>query len=290
MKRKHTIRNEKRLTLGVLFLIYYLATLAIAIPARVCAGEETIATVSTTYHQRQNQYDSSAAKECVSSSIRGGGDGAYDDDDEATIRRFLQDPNNKISLDQFHVHGWRWHTMSLVREAKRLEKMADRYHDDNINNLGEKCCNSLKQATEYVVGFNLKGLHKIEADLFFPWMRNKLTTSSMIQAAAAATTTTTTTTTTTDLVNAFGSIMDHLERDRQKVAKLGESIVSSHKTEAQLKEKHKQNSTISHIFYPLSLSLLLLGSNKELNWCVMNHWIHPPEPMQSKALLLTRHL
>ena len=230
MKRKNTIRNEKRLTLGVLFLIYYLATLAIAIPARVCAGEETIATVSTTYHQRQNQYDSSSAKECVSSSIRGGGDGTYDDDDdddEATIRRFLQDPNNKISLDQFHVHGWRWHTMSLVREAKRLEKMADRYHDDNVNNLGEKCCNSLKQATEYVVGFNLKGLHKIEADLFFPWMRNKLTTTSMIQAAA-----TTTTTTTTDLAIAFGSIMDHLESDRQKVAKLGESIVSSHKTEA----------------------------------------------------------
>ena len=139
--------------------------------------------------------------------------------------------------------------------------MADRYHDDNINNLGEKCCNSLKQATEYVVGFNLKGLHKIEADLFFPWMRNKLTTSSMIQ-AAATTTTTKTKTTTTDLVNAFGSIMDHLERDRQKVAKLGESIVSSHKTEAQLKEKHKQNSTISHIFYPLSLSLFFLAATK----------------------------
>jgi len=90
--------------------------------------------------------------------------------------------------------------MSLVREAGRLKQLARRSSSD-------EGCGPIKQASDYVVGFNMKGLHKIEADLFFPWMRNKLTAVEQ-----------------KDLARAFGSVMDELESDRKKVAKLGESI------------------------------------------------------------------
>jgi hypothetical protein len=66
-----------------------------------------------------------------------------------------------------------------------------------------------KQGTDYVIGFSLKGLHKIEVDLFFPWMREKLTSVDK-----------------EDLSDAFATVMDQLESDRQKVEQLGDSIVS----------------------------------------------------------------
>ena len=53
-------------------------------------------------------------------------------------------------------------------------------------------------------------LHNIEADLFFPWMREKVTSDNNEKQVSAA----------------FAAVMDQLEEDRQKVAHLGQSIVS----------------------------------------------------------------
>ena len=118
------------------------------------------------------------------------------------IRKFVS--TSKASIEQFHIQGWRWHTMSLVREAERLARMARRFQSYEV-----AAWNPIASAVDYVIGFNLKGLHKIEADLFFPWMREKL---MAIQEK--------------DLALAFGIVMDELENDRQRVAQLGESIVS----------------------------------------------------------------
>jgi len=90
--------------------------------------------------------------------------------------------------------------MSLVREVGRLHSLAERVGVDKSE--------SLEDAVDYVIGFNLKGLHKIEADLFFPWMREKLTAIQQ-----------------RDLSDAFATVMDQLEGDRRMVAKLGNSIV-----------------------------------------------------------------
>ena len=131
-------------------------------------------------------------EEC--SNIRGG-EGTV----QGLINGFLDD--GMSSLDNFHIHGWRWHTMSLVREAGRLRNLAGRVSLDAPQ--------PLQEASDYVIGFNLKGLHKIEADLFFPWMREKLTSIPK-----------------PELSKAFASVMDQLEQDRKTVAQLGDSIVS----------------------------------------------------------------
>jgi len=119
---------------------------------------------------------------------------------ESVISKFLS--SKQASLQDFHIHGWRWHTMSLVREAERLSSMAQRFQTKPVEER-----HPLQQAADYVIGFNLKGLHKIEADLFFPWMKDKLTT---VQDQ--------------ELSEAFATVMDELEKDRKTVAKLGDSI------------------------------------------------------------------
>lgn len=122
---------------------------------------------------------------------------------EEEIRKFLAPESRAISLlEQFHIQGWRWHTKSLVRDAGRLHRLALKSDVHNVE--------ILKDASDYVVGFNLSGLHKIEVPLFFPWMREKLTCGPQVNKP--------------ELSAAFSSAMDALEQDRRKVAQLGDSI------------------------------------------------------------------
>ena len=122
------------------------------------------------------------------------------------IQQFLRSRgSSSTALDRFHIQGWRWHTKSMIREVGRLQKLASKTNLQNTNDLQE--------ATNYVIGFNLKGLHKIEADLFFPWMRQQLTTSY--------------TNNNKELSVAFGSVMDELEKDRQRIAQYGRTITQN---------------------------------------------------------------
>jgi len=122
---------------------------------------------------------------------------------EKEIREFLASKSSDSSslLKQFHVQGWRWHTKSLARDARRLRKLAMKTNTKNTE--------SLKHACDYVVGFNMMGLHKIETNLFFPWMREKLTIGFPEKQKLSI---------------SFSSAMDGLETDRWAVAQLGQII------------------------------------------------------------------
>mmetsp|Transcript_16540 Transcript_16540/g.34111 ORF Transcript_16540/g.34111 Transcript_16540/m.34111 type:complete len:329 (+) Transcript_16540:270-1256(+) len=102
-------------------------------------------------------------------------------------------------LKQFHIQGWRWHTKSLARDAGRLHKLALKSSLETAE--------TLKDASDYVVGFNMVGLHRIEVNLFFPWMREKLVAIEK-----------------PDLSVGFSCAMDALESDRRSVAQLGTTI------------------------------------------------------------------
>jgi hypothetical protein len=188
-------RSRACLSVGLLF---YVLAVAVSFPwiGSICAvrGEDAIGC------ERHGDSSIPVERECL---VRGGDaiPKAFSSPAEGLIGQFLSKTN--MLLEDFHIHGWRWHTMSLVREAERLEKMAQRYQDKLTET------DLLKQATDYVIGFNLKGLHKIEADLFFPWMREKLTSINE-----------------KDLSLAFALVMDQLESDRKNLAQLGDSIVS----------------------------------------------------------------
>jgi len=68
----------------------------------------------------------------------------------------------------FYIHGWRWHTLSLVRDAGRLEKLAVKLMKSNSK------CENIEKAAHHVIDFNMKGLHSVESELFFPWIRTKI--------------------------------------------------------------------------------------------------------------------
>jgi hypothetical protein len=126
----------------------------------------------------------------------------FDVAQQRVIANFLD--SGESGGGKFHVQGWRWHTMSLVRESDRLHKLA--------RTLEESCqlddLPALKKAVDYVVGFNMKGLHRIESDLFFPWVR-KMTTVFPDAGVAGA----------------LGAVMDQLEHDRRMIEILGDSLV-----------------------------------------------------------------
>ncbi len=124
------------------------------------------------------------------------------------IEQFISELDFQMSLDRFHIHGWRWHTASLVRESGRLSNLAQRAKsalesDDRITEV-------LHQAVDYVVGFNMKGLHRIESDLMFPWIRERLTTAKDMDPKVS---------------QEFASVMGQLENARKRLVELGEGLV-----------------------------------------------------------------
>jgi hypothetical protein len=122
---------------------------------------------------------------------------------EERISRYLAESTD--TGGKFHVQGWRWHTMSLARESGRLQKLASRMEAScRVEDLP-----ALQKAADYVVGFNMKGLHKIEKDLFFPWVRGKFNAIGE-----------------SDVAMAFSDVMDQLESDRKTIERLGISLVS----------------------------------------------------------------
>jgi len=112
-----------------------------------------------------------------------------------------RNPSSSL-LEDFHIQGWRWHTKSLARDAERLQKLASKTEPKNAL--------TLKEACDFVVDFNMMGLHKIEATLFFPWMKEKLTAGTSRNP---------------ELRTAFSAAMDSLENDRVAVASLGNKIL-----------------------------------------------------------------
>jgi len=131
---------------------------------------------------------------------------------EETLTKFL-DKKGSSGDGKFYVHGWRWHTMSLLRDAGRLEKLAYRMSLQSHNNDDDDCDNSsLERASRHVVDFNMKGLHRIETDLAFPWLEKKLSADNNCLEIDE------------NIANAFSTLLNRLSEDRQKIAQLGIAV------------------------------------------------------------------
>lgn len=76
---------------------------------------------------------------------------------------------NGSSNTKFHVQGWRWHTLSLARDARRLGALAA-----NLSRNATINDKSLEKAVYHVIEFNMKALHRIENKTFFPWLKTQL--------------------------------------------------------------------------------------------------------------------
>jgi len=137
---------------------------------------------------------------CTSEICRGGGDVVSSSTE--TIAKFLETVD---SPGKFFIQGWRWHTMAFQRDCGRLEKLALRLlRSSDEYDVDEK---PLEKASDYVIDFNMKGLHRIENDLFFPWLQKQLTQV-----------------TDETLSEAFSVLIDKLNDDRRKIVQLGIAV------------------------------------------------------------------
>jgi hypothetical protein len=98
-----------------------------------------------------------------------------------SVDRYLKSLSSE-STRRFLVHGWRWHSLSFVRDADRLGALAiqqlreldGRSAADASTGSSSIDDDALDRATAHVIDFSLAGLDRIENELFFPWLREKL--------------------------------------------------------------------------------------------------------------------
>jgi len=129
---------------------------------------------------------------------------------ETTIHQFL---NEKWQPSQhFRVQGWRWHTMSVIRDARRLSSLAYTFVNDNPRNHNvhkdKDEIPRLAKAAHHVIDFNLKALYRIENKLFYPWLKKKLSTVED-----------------PNLGKAFSSVLNMVISEQKATEKLGMQVV-----------------------------------------------------------------
>jgi hypothetical protein len=137
---------------------------------------------------------------------------------EQTISRYLETQSETGS--DFYIQGWRWHTMSLVHEAGRLHELASRLaalpenegETQKASSSSSNHLSDLQTAAEYTIGFNMRGLHKIERDVFFPWVRTK--TQSLQKEEP-------------EVSRAFDTVLNEFDQERRGLESLGSLLVRS---------------------------------------------------------------
>lgn len=119
---------------------------------------------------------------------------------EACILSYLKEQGS--STKAFHVQGWRWHTLSLARDARRLGNLAASLNATMTGN------ESLQKAAYHVIGFNMKALHRVENKIFFPWLKEQLTSVDN-----------------PELADAFAAVLNDVVEEQRSVSKIGEQVV-----------------------------------------------------------------
>eukprot|EP00977_Amphora_coffeiformis_P019920 scaffold7626_cov159-Amphora_coffeaeformis.AAC.4 len=161
------------------------------------------------------QWGVAASSSSSSSSSSATSDGSCTDDEkdpENVLRQFIQQHKPDCRIN-FKIQGWRWHTMSLIREASRLASALSSWSSSSSSSSEQQATTAkvdFQTVADYVVQFNMRGLHRIQDDLFFPWVRQEIQTRCLDPAVAAA----------------FSAVMTQLERQQTELERLGKQLVS----------------------------------------------------------------
>ena len=127
-----------------------------------------------------NSSSSSSCHDDVSIVIRGGDHdrGGIDTETRDVILRFLDtSTKSERATYPFHIQGWRWHFMSLSRDVKRLQRLANHLIKNvggSGNDYGIDGFNALQEASNYVINFNMAGLYRIQSNMFLKFIREHL--------------------------------------------------------------------------------------------------------------------
>jgi len=79
---------------------------------------------------------------------------------------------------KFVINGWRWHTMSAIRDLERFSRVVE--HLLSVSHNATSCADLTAEATrlsgchDFVFNFNIAGLHRVESELIAPFLRVNL--------------------------------------------------------------------------------------------------------------------
>jgi len=85
-------------------------------------------------------------------------------EDESLAKNYIEQHHNDSG--KYKIHGWRWHTQSVLRETRLVIDSVESRNDN------------IRELIRYVISFNLSGLHSIEEQLFYPWLVKKFSVIS----------------------------------------------------------------------------------------------------------------
>lgn len=144
----------------------------------------------------------------VTTDIRGGALSDVKPQSQKLILDFL----NANTSGNFHIQGWRWHFMSLIRDTDRFTRLAE-YLMQNEDDLGV-----LETAAEFVVNFNMAGLHRVEEKMFVGWLRDNLSVGGVQEFCDNG----------TEVARAFREVIDTVDEHRVQSSRMGKELVSAY--------------------------------------------------------------
>ena len=108
--------------------------------------------------------------------------------------------------------------MSLIRDSNRVQRLAlhlsQRDIDDEV--VYDEGIDALEQAVDYLINFNMAGLHRVEEKMFVGWLRANLCDASLVGVYCENG---------KDVSNAFREVIDTVDKERIRSSKMGKELV-----------------------------------------------------------------
>jgi hypothetical protein len=144
-------------------------------------------------------------------------------DTRKDILRFLDcaaEDGETVVEDEFpfHIQGWRWHFMSLIRDSRRLGRLS--MHLANLTEKGDveqSGFDALDRAADYVVNFNMAGLFTIQSGIFVNFLRRHLCDEATLGRFCAGNSTAET--------DAFEALIRIIDNQRARSENVGRELV-----------------------------------------------------------------
>ena len=91
----------------------------------------------------------------------------------------LEDGPIPVADREFKIHGWRWHTASVIRDLNRFEKvlLESKRRQWDVSEMAS-VKHRIMKCYSFVFDFNWKACMKVETELFLPWLKTLLPSSS----------------------------------------------------------------------------------------------------------------
>jgi hypothetical protein len=105
----------------------------------------------------------------------------------AELKTIIEDGPIARTDRNFLINGWRWHTISVIRDLNRFSNIVSdvidnmnspRKEEDSSSTSVEQDIARVLLCHEFVCNFNYKGLNRVEITLFFPWLTELLPDSA----------------------------------------------------------------------------------------------------------------